>query len=110
MVEDTIERCRCSRRRWIGGSEGRQDAGRVGAAVRRASEPDQGLLEGAAGVLCAEAANAAAVDVKTLHAKIGQLTRENDVLVGALGKARHAERKAVIDRPHELPLSGRPSW
>jgi len=27
------------------------------------------------------------VDVKTLHAKIGQLTLENDFLEGALGKA-----------------------
>ena len=27
------------------------------------------------------------VDVKTLHAKIGQLTLENDFLSGALGKA-----------------------
>ena len=30
---------------------------------------------------------AAAVDVKTLHAKIGQLTLENDFLEGALTKA-----------------------
>jgi len=29
----------------------------------------------------------AAVDVKTLHAKIGQLTLENDFLEGALTKA-----------------------
>jgi len=28
-----------------------------------------------------------AVDIKTLHAKIGQLTLENDFLEGALGKA-----------------------
>jgi hypothetical protein len=27
------------------------------------------------------------VDVKTLHAKIGELTLENDFLAGALGKA-----------------------
>ena len=27
------------------------------------------------------------VDVKTLHAKIGELTLENDFLFGALGKA-----------------------
>ena len=47
------------------------------------------LLEGAAGVFGAEAASApsAAVDVKTLHAKIGELTLENDFLAGALGKA-----------------------
>ena len=30
---------------------------------------------------------AAPVDVKTLHAKIGELTLENDFLSGALGKA-----------------------
>jgi transposase len=30
---------------------------------------------------------APAVDLKTLHAKIGELTRENDFLAGALGKA-----------------------
>ena len=32
-------------------------------------------------------ATAPAVDVKTLHAKIGELTLENDFLSGALGKA-----------------------
>ncbi len=31
---------------------------------------------------------APAVDVSTLHAKIGELTLENDFLSGALGKAR----------------------
>jgi len=49
------------------------------------------LLEGAAGVFGADAAGAAAaapsVDVKTLHAKIGELTLENDFLAGALTKA-----------------------
>jgi transposase len=49
------------------------------------------LLEGAAGVFGAEAASASpsapTVDVKTLHAKIGELTLENDFLAGALGKA-----------------------
>lgn len=28
------------------------------------------------------------IDVKTLHAKIGELTLENDLLAGALGKVR----------------------
>ena len=32
-------------------------------------------------------ATAPAVDVKTLHAKIGELTLENDFLSAALGKA-----------------------
>jgi transposase len=46
------------------------------------------LLEGAAGVFGPDAARAApAVDVKTLHAKIGELTLENDFLEGALSKA-----------------------
>ena len=48
------------------------------------------LLEGAIGVFGgeakAESANAT-VDIKTLHAKIGQLTLENDFLEGALTKA-----------------------
>ena len=49
------------------------------------------LLEGAAGLfggtsLAAKEA-APAVDVKSLHAKIGELTVENDFLAGALGKA-----------------------
>ena len=47
------------------------------------------LLEGACGVFGAVAtADAApALDVKTLHAKIGELTLENDFLAVALGKA-----------------------
>jgi len=48
------------------------------------------LLEGAAGVFGSEGAAAAAepaIDVKTLHAKIGELTLVNDFLAGALGKA-----------------------
>ena len=47
------------------------------------------LLEGASGVFGAvEAAEVApAVDVRTLHAKTGELTLENDFLSGALGKA-----------------------
>ena len=74
--------------------EGREDAGRAGAAVRRASEPDHDLEGSAPGRGCrgvrvgAEGGPAApAVDVKTLHAKIGELTLTNDFLSGALGKA-----------------------
>lgn len=46
------------------------------------------LLEGAAGVFgdTSEAA-APTVDLKELHANIGQLALENDFLVGALSKA-----------------------
>jgi transposase len=47
------------------------------------------LLEGAAGVFGQEKAEPkeAVVDLKALHAKIGELTLENDFLSGALGKA-----------------------
>ena len=46
------------------------------------------LLEGAPGVFGPEGARPApAVDVKALHAKIGELTLENDFLEGALTKA-----------------------
>jgi len=46
------------------------------------------LLEGAAGVFGSGSAAqeaARAIDLKTLHAKIGELTLENDFLSGALG-------------------------
>lgn len=47
------------------------------------------LLDGAADVFGSGAsrAEAAPVDLKALHAKIGELTLENDFLEGALGKA-----------------------
>ena len=48
------------------------------------------LLEGAAGVFGSEAradVAAAPVDLKSLHAKIGELALENDFLSGALSKA-----------------------
>ena len=48
------------------------------------------LVDGAAGVFGADGRVASAsppVDVKTLHAKIGELTLTNDFLSGALGKA-----------------------
>jgi transposase len=44
------------------------------------------LLEGAVAVFGA-GTSAPAVDLKLLHAKIGELTLENDFLSGALGKA-----------------------
>jgi transposase len=46
------------------------------------------VLEGAAGLFGGGTVEAApAVDLKVLHAKIGELTLENDFLAGALGKA-----------------------
>jgi transposase len=45
------------------------------------------LLDRAASVFGAETAATPAVDLRELHAKIGQLALENDFLAGALGKA-----------------------
>ena len=45
------------------------------------------LLEGAAAVFGSGAAAVPAVDLKTLHAKIGELTLEKDFLSAALDKA-----------------------
>ena len=46
------------------------------------------LLEGAAGVFDGRSwRSEPAVDLKALHAKIGELTLENDFLEGVLGKA-----------------------
>jgi len=46
------------------------------------------LLEGAAGVFDSRPGRCEpAVDLKSLHAKIGELTLEKDFLEGALGKA-----------------------
>ena len=45
------------------------------------------LLERAASVFGAESVSAPAIDLKELHAKIGQLALENDFLAGALTKA-----------------------
>ncbi|TNC46268.1 IS3 family transposase [Rubellimicrobium rubrum] len=66
------------------------------------------LLEGASGVFGTAAAPepAPAVDVKTLHAKIGELTLENGFFVRRARQGGSvAERKAMIDRDHELSVS-----
>jgi transposase len=50
------------------------------------------LVEGATGLFGAGSAGKSSepeVDLKTLHAKIGELTLENDFLSAALGKAGH---------------------
>jgi putative transposase len=49
------------------------------------------------------AAQLPAIDVKSLHAKIGALTLENDFLEGALGKA--GLLSAMIDRDHDLAIT-----
>ena len=71
----------------------RSHAGSAGGAVRRS--PHQittwkAQLEGGAVDVFAVGSTAPitpAVDVKSLHAKIGELTLENDFLEGALSKA-----------------------
>jgi transposase-like protein len=50
------------------------------------TEWKQQLLAGAADVFGGPKPSAEAPDLKTLHAKIGQLTLENDFLEGALSK------------------------
>ncbi|MBE0703701.1 MAG: IS3 family transposase [Afipia sp.] len=64
------------------------------------------LLEGAAGVFGQEKAEPkeAAVDLKALHAKIGELTLENDFLGRRAHKSGIAERKKMIDRNHDLSI------
>ncbi|WP_371824194.1 IS3 family transposase [Methylosinus sp. KRF6] len=64
------------------------------------------LLEGAAGVFGQEKPEAkeAAVDLKALHAKIGELTLTNGFFVRRAQQGRPAERKAMIDGAHELPI------
>ncbi|WP_371824415.1 IS3 family transposase [Methylocystis sp. MJC1] len=66
------------------------------------------LLEGAAGVFGQEKAEPkeAAVDLKSLHAKIGELTLANGFFRGRAQQSRPAERKAMIDRSHAFPIKG----
>ncbi|MEZ0303085.1 MAG: IS3 family transposase [Hyphomicrobiaceae bacterium] len=65
------------------------------------------LLEGAAGVFGTEPKADAAdpIDVKTLHAKIGELTLTNDFLFRCAQQGRPAERQTMIDRNHDLPIT-----
>ena len=66
------------------------------------------LLEGATGVFgdAAKAEPEPVIDVKTLHAKIGELTLENDFLSGALGRAGLlASAKKMIDLTAKLSVS-----
>ena len=59
------------------------------------------LLEGAAGVFGhgkSRSRDPAPVDLKVLHAKIGELALENDFFGRRAHQGRHAERKAMIDR------------
>ncbi|HME56944.1 MAG TPA: IS3 family transposase [Terracidiphilus sp.] len=63
------------------------------------------VLDGVAVLFGGGAAEAApTVDVKVLHAKIGELTLENDFLGRCAQQSGLAERKAMINRGHELSL------
>ncbi|MFM9152511.1 MAG: IS3 family transposase [Methylocystis sp.] len=65
------------------------------------------LLDGAADVFGPEKSDekAPSVDIKSLHAKIGELTLENDFLGSRAHKSGFAERKEMINRDHKLPLT-----
>ncbi|MGB6922431.1 MAG: IS3 family transposase [Methyloceanibacter sp.] len=65
-------------------------------------------LEGGAADVFGPGGNGAAqpaIDVKSLHAKIGELTLENDFLGRSARQSRFAERKAMIDREHGLAIA-----
>src|SRR4051794_32739778 len=65
------------------------------------------LLEGAAGVFGSaprSEPSTPVVDVKTLHAKIGELTLTN-FFIRRAQQSRPAERKAMIDRSHDLSIA-----
>jgi hypothetical protein len=68
------------------GDQGRTDDCTDRGAVRRSPEPGDDV-EGATRRRGTSSAQEPAVDVKALHAKIGELTLENDFLEGALSKA-----------------------
>ena len=64
------------------------------------------LLEGASGVFCdGKPDTLPPVDVKELHAKIGELTLTNDFFSRRAHQGGIAERKTMIDREHALPLA-----
>ncbi|UCE71855.1 MAG: IS3 family transposase [Nitrospiraceae bacterium] len=63
------------------------------------------LLERAEEVFSVHGKTETGADVKELHAKIGQLAMENDFLFSGARAHRRAERKEMIDREHELPLT-----
>jgi hypothetical protein len=78
----------------FGRYQGREGAGRTGRTIRCTSKPEHDLEIAASRKGCrvfgAETkpdSSPPAIDVKTLHAKIGELTLERDFLSGALGRA-----------------------
>ncbi|MDQ2929285.1 MAG: IS3 family transposase [Gemmatimonadota bacterium] len=63
------------------------------------------LLSGAAAVFAEGRPVEPVVDVKTLHAKIGEITLENGFFRTRARQGRVAERQAMIDRTHALSLT-----
>lgn len=63
------------------------------------------LLENAANVFGGGALQDEPVDLVPLHAKIGQLTLENIFFRARAHQSGIAERKAMINREHDLPIS-----
>ena len=66
------------------------------------------LLEGAAGVFGSKRhgeSQVPAVDLTVLHDKIRELTLEIDLLGRRIRQSGFAERKAMIDRSHALPIT-----
>src|SRR3954470_19930225 len=59
------------------------------------------LLDGAAGVFGSEEFG----ELTALHAKIEELRLENDLLSRRARQSEFAERKAMIDRSHALPIT-----
>ena len=66
------------------------------------------LVEGAAGLFGAGSVGKSSepeVDLKTLHAKIGELNSGERFFIGCARQGRASERKAMIKRGHRLPLT-----
>lgn len=68
------------------------------------TECKQQLLARAADVFGGTNAPSDAPDLKTLHAKIGQRALENEFLEGGAHQGGLAERNAMIDPTHTLPV------
>jgi len=77
----------------VGCPEGREDAGRVGATIQRARQPNHAMESTAFARGCRSIwvrgqgrLHGPTVDLKALHAKIGELTLENDFLEARLAR------------------------
>src|SRR5215210_6597044 len=92
--------------------EGRQDAGRTGAAVRCPSQPDYGLEGSAPGGGCRGVRFGAEIGTGPARRRCQDVARQDRradahqrFFVRCAQQSRPAERKAMIDRSHPLPLT-----